>query len=350
MIEILEESVSSESVGSNVCRYFDGAEFVAFASERSAGKVLSIRGRPVRVMALDALAFRGLDLVFFDASDAVSRTWVPHALEAGCWVVDHSGAFRDQADVVLGVPGVNDAAIDAWVEQAQARKAPRLISGPNCTTAQLVMSLAPLKRSFGLKGIQVSTYQSASGAGQAAIDELREHALRAANLESAPPLTSKCFPTSLAFQCIPQIGNPWSTTGFTSEEWKVRTETRKILASPELPVTCTAVRVPTLFCHAESVWVQLEKDPGHLDAVRACLAGQPGVILEDALEERRYPLNTTAKGHDAVFVGRLRRDPDRPRAILFWVVSDNLRKGAALNAIQLGERIFSIRGSNTRGS
>ncbi|MEK7689614.1 MAG: aspartate-semialdehyde dehydrogenase, partial [Bdellovibrionota bacterium] len=291
----------------------------------------------VRCKILEKGCFDGIDLAFFDASDAISKEWVPEATKAGAWVIDSSATFRMEHDVPLVVPEING---DETLSVSRTGDRARIIAGPNCSTVQLVLALKPLHRTWGLKRVVVSTYQSVSGAGSEAVSELREQTRSV--LDGANP-EPRILNHRIAFNCIPHIGG-FKDGGYTSEELKVIQESRKILGIPGLRITATAVRVPTLAGHAECVNVEFER-PFDLDEVRAALTRQAGVRVLDQPENGIYPLNETspgdaveaAAGRDATYVGRLRVDHSQTNALHFWVVSDNLRKGAALNALQIGE-------------
>lgn len=319
-------------------RKFPVRDLRLFASPRSEGKTLSFRGKTSKVEKLSSGCFKGVDIVFFDASDEISAEWVPQAQAAGAWVVDNSAAYR-MKDVPLVVPEINGDLI-------ATQKKTRLIAGPNCSTAQLVLALAPLAKNWGLKRVVVSSYQSVSGAGRAAIDELRDQ-LREDLQRGPTELTGskvkpKSFAHPIAFECLPQIGR-FVDQGQTSEEQKIEKETRKILNLPDLRITATCVRVPTLQSHAESVNAELQKS-FNLEDVKAALSEQRGIEVQDAPASSTYPLVRASAGKDPVYVGRLRVDSSVPHGVNLWVVADNLRKGAALNAIQIGERILELRG------
>lgn len=327
-------------------RKFPLAELVPFASERSQGKRISLSGKEYGCRVLEKGCFEGIDLAFFDASDAVSRDWVPEATAAGVWVVDNSATFRMEKDVLLAVPEVNGDLLDAHLSKSSFTARDRMISGPNCSTVQLVVALKPIHAKWGLKRVIVSTYQSASGAGAAAMDELSDQVAGVLNGKSVP---SQAFKHQLAFNCIPQIGG-FKDDGYTSEEQKIMEESRKLLRLPNLKITATAVRVPTFSCHGESVHVECEQTPS-VEAVREALRAQPGIILQDEPSRFVYPMGMageqsaveSATGRDAVYVGRIRKDPSVDNGLNLWVVSDNLRKGAALNAVQIGEVIVRSR-------
>ena len=313
-------------------RKFPISELLLFASQRSDGKMIQFADKSYRCQTLKKGCFQDVQIAFFDASDAVSKEWVPHAAESGAWAVDNSAAFRLDQEIPLIVPEVNGELL------AQARN--RIIAGPNCSTVQMVVALKPIRDRWGLRRVVVSTYQSASGAGTAAMEELSAQAMGVFNQKTVAP---KHFTHQLAFNCIPHIGG-FKEDGYTSEEQKMMAEARKILGMPELKITATAVRVPTFSCHAESINVECEK-PFQLDEVRKAIAEQSGVILQDEPSRNTYPMGMPgdassvegATGRDAVYVGRIRRDPSVENGLNLWVVSDNLRKGAALNAIQIGE-------------
>jgi aspartate-semialdehyde dehydrogenase len=313
-------------------RKFPVGELVPFASARSEGKSVWFAGKSYPCQVMKKGCFEGIQIAFFDASDAVSKEWVPQAAESGTWVVDNSAQFRLDEDMLLLVPEVNGELLEKRLAQTKITPRERILAGPNCSTVQLVVAMKPIRDRWGIKRIVVSTYQSTSGAGSAAMDELRDHT--GAYL-AGKPTEPKAFAHPIAFNCIPQIGG-FYPDDYTSEESKMIAESRKILGMPGLRMSATAVRVPTLACHGESVNVECEK-PFDINEVRKALAAQPGVIVEDDPAKKHYPLGIRAAGRDPVFVGRLRKDPSVEHGLNLWVVSDNLRKGAALNAIQIGE-------------
>jgi aspartate-semialdehyde dehydrogenase len=343
-------------------RKFPVGELVPFASPRSLGKPVELNGKDYPCQVLKAGCFEGIDIAFFDASDAVSKEWVPQAVEAGAWVVDNSATFRMEQDVLLLVPEVNGDLLEARLKENARGRFPRdrIIAGPNCSTVQLVMALKPIQERWGLKRVIVSTYQSASGAGAAAMDELAEQTMGVFNQK---PVEPQAFKHQLAFNCIPQIGG-FKGDGYTSEEQKIMEESRKLLRMPELKVTATAVRVPAFSCHGESVHIECERLPegssdwsknwpkNWIDEVREALRAHPGIIVQDDPSRFIYPMGMageksiveSATGRDAVYVGRIRKDPSLDNGLNLWVVSDNLRKGAALNAVQIGEIIIKSLG------
>jgi aspartate-semialdehyde dehydrogenase len=302
-------------------RGFPAAEVVPFASARSAGRELAGR----RVQALVPAAIESFDVALFSAGSGVSREWAPRFAQAGAVVVDNSSQWRMESDVPLVVAEVNPEALDGHRG---------IVANPNCTTMQMVVALKPLHDAAGIERLVLSSYQSVSGTGAKAVEELKAQAhMILHEMEPEPPAV---YPHQIAFNVLPQVesfvdGDPYST-----EERKVMRETRKILAEPELPVSATCVRVPVLNCHSESINLELREDLGP-ERARELLAAAPGVVVVDDPERAAYPLAWDAAGRDEVFVGRVRRDPSRPRTLNLWVVADNLRKGAATNAVQVAE-------------
>ena len=312
-LEILEE------------RKFPLASLRLFASKRSAGEVMTCQGQEWTVEELlPSSSFEGVDFALISATDAISKEYGPRLGAAGVVVIDDSAVFRMDADVPLVVPEVNAAAL---------RSLPRgIVSIPNCTTTPLVMALKPLHEAAGVKRVIVTTFQSVSGTGAAAMDELMEQT-RA--LMAFRDVKAEVYPYQIAFNLLPQIGS-FGDTGDCSEEVKIVRETRKILDAPTMRVTSTTVRVPVLRCHSEAINVELERPLSANDA-RAALAAMPGVLVYDDPAKKLYPMPLDATGKDEVYVGRIRQDVSVPNGLNLWVVSDNLRKGAALNAIQIAE-------------
>ena len=294
-------------------------ELVPLASARSAGTTVTWRGREWRVQEPRPGTFRGCDIALFSAGAARSREWGPRAAEEGAVVIDNSSAWRMDPGVPLVVPEVNAA--------AAADRPLGIIANPNCAAIQLVVALEALRRAAGLARVVVTTFQSVSGAGQKGIAAL-EAELRGGSTEDSP------FPAMIAGNVIPWIG-PRGADGWNEEENKIRDETRKILGLPHLPVAATCVRVPVAVGHSVSVMVEAERALD-LAAARAALKGMPGV---DLCGDDRDPLPRDIAGTDAVCVGHLRADPDMPNTLHLWVVGDNLRKGAATNAVQIAEAI-----------
>jgi aspartate-semialdehyde dehydrogenase len=326
-------------------RNFPVSELVPFASERSKGKEIKFAGRSIPCRVLEKGCFKGIDMAFFDASDTISKEWVPEAAREGTWVVDNSATYRMHPETLLIVPEVNGELLDRRLQETtgKAEGLARVVAGPNCSTAQLVVALKPLHDKYGIKRVVVSSYQSTSGAGAAAMDELLDQ-LR--TVMAGQPARPQAFAHQIAFNCIPHIGG-FKDDGYTSEEQKIIQESRKLMSLPKLRITATAVRVPTLACHGEAVNVEFERQVDVSDA-REALRRHPGVIVQDEPAKAVYPMGATspgdlveaAGGRDAVYVGRIRRDESVDSGLCFWVVSDNLRKGAALNAVQIGERIL----------
>jgi len=306
-------------------RKFPLASLRLFASKRSAGEVLSCQGKEWKVEELTPDAsFVGVDVAFISATDAISREYGQKLGAAGVVVIDDSAVFRMDPDVPLVVPEVNEAAL---------RTMPKgIVSIPNCTTTPLVMALKPLHEAVGVKRVVVTTFQSVSGTGAAAMDELMN---QTKDLLAFRDAKAEVYPYQIAFNLLPHIGS-FNDGGDCSEEVKIAKETRKILEAPNLRVTATTVRVPVLRCHSEAINVELERPLKPNDA-RAALAAMPGVIVYDDPARKLYPMPLDATGKDEVYVGRVREDESIANGLNLWVVSDNLRKGAALNAVQIAE-------------
>lgn len=313
-------------------RKFPVDELRLFASDRSAGSKISYQGREWAVQTLRAGCFDGLELVFFSSGDDISRDWAPLAVKAGAFAVDNSAAFRMTDNITLCVPEVNG-------DLLPKKSTPQIIANPNCSTIQLVMALKPLDDQFGISDVKVSTYQAVSGAGKAAQSELLDQV--SAHGSSNPP-KPQIFPHPIAFNCLPQIGS-FNEQGFCGEETKIIRETKKILRRPDLKVSAWTVRVPALNSHSESTWITLKKPAKKADVISA-LKAMPGVVVvDDAANPSQYPTALTTSGQDPVYVGRIHEDLDSPGTWMLWIVSDNIRKGAALNGIQIAERIFDIK-------
>ena len=313
-------------------------EIRLIASPRSAGRRLRVRGEELEVLALAADAFDGVDVAMFDVPDEVSAQWAPVAAERGAVVVDNSGAFRMDPDVPLVVPEVNPR---------QAARRPRgIIANPNCTTMSLIVAMGALHRAFGLREMVVSSYQAASGAGQAGIDTLyaqldkvagtRALGQRAGDLRAAVGDFGP-FPAPLALNVVPFAGS-LKDDGWSSEELKIRNESRKILGLPDLRVHATCVRVPVVTTHAVAVHAVFDREVTRKGAQRA-LDNAPGVVLNDDPERAEFPTPADVVGTDPTWVGRVRRSLDDPHAVELFVCGDNLRKGAALNTAQIAELV-----------
>jgi aspartate-semialdehyde dehydrogenase len=307
-------------------RDFPASDVVPFASDRSAGKRVPFRGDEIECRPLDPESIQGLDLVLSSAGGAVSSEWGPRFVDAGAVVVDNTSFWRMHDDVPLVVAEVNpDAASDHR----------GLIANPNCTTMEMVVALAPIQRAVGIERLVVSTYQSVSGTGRSAIGELKAQS-RAVLAGETP--TAEVFPHQVAFNVLPQVETFNEGDDYTTEERKVMHETRKIfgVSEEELRISATCVRVPVVTGHSESVNVQT-REPLSPEECRELLAAAPGVIVVDSPGEGLYPLAVDVEGRDEVLVGRIRRDPSHERCLNLWIVGDNLRKGAATNAVQIAE-------------
>jgi aspartate-semialdehyde dehydrogenase len=304
-------------------RQFPADEIVPFATERSAGKEV---GRGLTVRALNEEAdLDGFDIALFSAGAGTSRQWAPRFVERGATVIDNSSAFRRDPDIPLVVSDVNPHALEHHRG---------LIANPNCSTMQMVVGLAPIQRAAGIERLVVSTYQSVSGTGKKAIDELETQAH--ASLHGMEMPAPEVYPEPIAFNVIGAAGNFAEGDDHTDEERKMMFETRKILEDESIAVAVTCVRVPVRTGHSMTVNVQT-REPLSLEQARELLRAAPGMVLEDV------PTPLRAESRDEVFVGRLRDDPTHPRALWMWVVSDNLRKGAATNAIQIAELLIGAR-------
>jgi len=300
------------------------------ASKRSAGTTMRFRSEDLPVEETDEAAFADQDFAFVSATTEASRHWVPIAARAGAIAIDDSSAFRMDPSVPLVVPEVNAADLDEHS---------RIVAIPNCSTTPLVLALWPLHVANPVRRIIVSTYQSVSGTGTAAIEELRAQsrqlALQEGNgahgVQEEPPAT--VYPHRIAFNLLPHIDD-FLENGYTKEEWKMVQETRKIMHAPDLPISATCVRVPVYTCHSESVNVEFS-NPMAPETARELMAAQAGIAIADDPAHAIYPHPAAVAGKDPVYVGRIRRDASHPNALSLWIVSDNLRKGAALNALQI---------------
>lgn len=306
MLKVLEE------------RNFPIDELIPVASERSVGKQVKCMGKDWTVVGLQTAVDMKPDIALFSAGGTTSKEWAPKFAEAGTTVIDNSSAWRMDADKKLVVPEINGA---------ELRDDDKIIANPNCSTIQMVLALAPLHRKYGIKRLVISTYQSVSGTGVAAVDQL--------NNERNGVEGEMAYPHTIDMNCLPH-GGDFDDTGYTTEEVKLVNETRKILGDDNIQVTATVVRVPVIGGHSESVNVELGA-PFTLDDVKNELAAMPGVVIQDDPANNVYPMPITAHERDEVFVGRLRVDESQPNTLNMWIVSDNLRKGAATNAVQIAE-------------
>ena len=307
-------------------RGFPASEVRALASSRSAGRRVPFAGGELVVGEMTETSFEGVDIALFSAGAEISRRFRDAVERAGCVMIDNSSAFRMEEGVPLVVPEVNpgDAALHAGV-----------IANPNCSTIQMVVALKPLHDLSPVRRVVVSTYQAASGAGQAAMDELYE---QSGDFLAGRTFEPHNFVHRIAFNCIPQI-DVFMDDASTKEEWKMVVETRKIMHAPGMRLAATCVRVPVLRCHSESVNVEFDA-PVSVEDARAALAAAPGITVLDDPAQKLYPMPALLEGTDDTYVGRLRRDPSVEHGLAFWVVADQLRKGAALNAVQIAELLL----------
>jgi len=310
-------------------RKFPVGSIKFLASERSAGKAISFRGNRHAIEPLTERSFEGIDIVLSSTPAALSKQFSPIAARAGAVVVDNSSAFRMDPDVPLVVPEVNPRDV---------LKHKGIIANPNCSTIQMVVALKPLHDAARVRRVVVSTYQAASGAGQKGIDELRLQVEARVHGREAPAPAKFAHP--IAFNLVPQIDD-FLPSGYTKEEMKMVHETRKIMGDDSIDVCPTCVRVPVANSHSESILVETDR-PITPEEARELWSLAPGIVVVDDPANRLYPLPAAADGRDEVFVGRIRQDLHRPNALLFWCVSDNLRKGAATNAVQIAEELVKL--------
>jgi len=310
-------------------RDFPAAEVIPFASERSAGRELEWSGTTIECRPLSPETIQGIDVVLSSAGGSVSAEWAPQLVEAGAVVVDNTSYWRMYDEVPLVVAGVNpDAAV--------GHKG--IVANPNCTTMVMMMALAPIHRAVGLERLVVSSYQAVSGTGQRAIEELLAQSRASLAGEAVPP--PQIYPHQIAFNVLPQVEVFKDGDDYTTEERKVMAETRKILGlGDEVAISATCARVPVISGHSESINVRTREDLTP-DDCRALLAEAPGVIVVDDPASGKYPMALDAAGQDDVLVGRIRRDPDQERTLNLWLAGDNLRKGAATNAVQVAELLI----------
>ncbi|SHG84587.1 aspartate-semialdehyde dehydrogenase [Winogradskyella jejuensis] len=310
MLKVLEE------------RNFPMDELLLVASERSVGKEITYKNTPIKVIGLSDAVEQKPDIALFSAGGSTSLEWAPKFAEAGTTVIDNSSAWRMDLDKKLVVPEIN---------ASQLTKADKIIANPNCSTIQMVMALAPLHKKYKIKRIVVSTYQSVSGTGVKAVEQLEN--------EIAGIKGEMAYPYPIAKNAIPHC-DVFEETGYTKEEMKLVRETQKILNDNTIAVTATAVRIPTAGGHSESVNVEFEND-FNLTEVRELLSATDGVVVQDNTDVNTYPMPMYANGKDEVFVGRIRRDMSQPNSLNMWIVSDNLRKGAATNTVQIAEYLVA---------
>jgi aspartate-semialdehyde dehydrogenase len=317
MLEILAE------------REFPVRNVYLLASERSAGKKLEFKGKYLTVENLADFDFSKVQIGLFSPGASVSRIYAPKAAAAGCVVIDNTAQFRYEADIPLVVPEVNPQAIAGYKNRG-------IIANPNCSTIQMLVALKPIYDAVGIERINVCTYQAVSGTGKEAIEEL---ATQTAHLLSGQDIEAQVYPKQIAFNCLPHI-DVFLDNGYTKEEMKMVWETQKIMGDERIQVNPTAVRVPVFYGHSEAVHIET-RDKLTAERAHELLHGAPGIIVLDEREPGGYPTAVTeATNHDAVYVGRIREDISHPRGLDMWVVADNVRKGAALNSIQIAELLI----------
>ncbi len=307
-------------------RHFPIASIHLYASDRSHGRKLMVNGKEIEVQQTTEDSFKNIDIALFSAGADISRHFSPIAARAGATVVDNSAAFRMEPDVPLVVPEVNPEDI---------KKHHGIIANPNCSTIQMVVALNPLHKVNPIKRLTVSTYQAVSGTGLAAMEELTSQSKLILDNKEAVP---KVYPHQIAFNLLPHI-DVFLENGYTKEEWKMVEETRKIMHAPDMAISATCVRVPVNIGHSEAVQAEFTQ-PISPEEAREILAQAPGVKVMDNPNTGLYPHPWMAAGKDEVFVGRIRKDSSHPNGLVLWIVSDNLRKGAALNAVQIAEDII----------
>jgi len=317
MLKILEE------------RDFPVDSIKLLASERSAGSFLEFKGKEEKVNLLSEETFDGIDFALFSPGAAVSKIYAPVAADAGCIVIDNTSQFRMEPDIPLVVPEVNPEAIADYQKR-------NIIANPNCSTIQLVVALMPIHKQATIKRVVVSTYQAVSGAGKEAIDELSGQTMSIFNMQN---IEKHAFSRQIAFNCIPQI-DIFMDDDYTKEELKMANETRKIMDDASIRVTSTAVRVPVFIGHSEAVNIET-KEKITVQEVRNILSSAPGLRVIDDPQKGLYPTALDSSGRDDVLVGRIREDVSIPNGINMWIVADNLRKGAALNAVQIAETLIN---------
>ena len=304
------------------------------ASKRSAGTEIAVGDQKYIVEETVPESFEGVDIAFFSAGGSISEKFAHEAVKRGAVVIDNTSAFRMDKDIPLVVPEVNAEALTGHAG---------IIANPNCSTIQMVAALQPIREKFGLNRIIVSTYQAVSGAGSEAIDELESQSqefVNRSNIEAnvlPSAAAERHYP--IAFNAIPQI-DAFHASGYTLEELKMMNETKKIFGDDTLSVSATCVRLPVVTGHSESVYIELGKDGGSVEELQAVLRNAPGVVLQDDPSTQSYPMPLFAEGKDEVFVGRIRKDPNHPAGFHMWIVSDNLLKGAALNSVQIAEKLI----------
>lgn len=298
-----------------------------FASERSSGKSLIFNDKQISVEVLHPELISDIDVAIFSAGATISKQYAPLFAKRGIFVIDNSSAWRMDSDIPLVVPEVNPHALT---------KDKKIIANPNCSTIQMVVALKPIHDVVGIKTIRVATYQAVSGAGGKGIDDLEKQSKAWAEGKQIPP--AQKIPHQIAFNLVPQI-DVFTDNGYTKEEMKMVNETRKIMDAPEIGVSATCVRVPVFRSHSEAVWIETAK-PLSIAKAKELLASAPGLVLQDEPEKSVYPMPWQAEGRQATYVGRIRQDLASPNGLSMWIVSDNLLKGAALNAVEIAELLI----------
>ena len=331
--------VGQEMIDTLSQRGFPVASLKLLASERSAGEEVDFNGEQYVVEELNANSFQDIDLALFSAGSSVSKEYAPIAAEAGAVVIDNSSAFRMNPEIALVVPEVNADDLREKLAACKERgHAGLIIANPNCAAIQLLVALKPLHDHATVKRVVMSTYQSVAGAGKNGIEELWNQTLAIFNQKE---IEASHFSHQIAFNCIPQV-DTFNDGGDTFEEQKIIEESRKVLGESALPMSVTAVRVPVFSCHSESVNVEFENEVS-VDNAREILRESPGVIVVDEPKDNAYPIGVDVAGTDATYVGRIRKDSSVKHGLNLWIVADNLRKGAALNAVQIAELVANNR-------
>lgn len=330
------------AVGTKMIEMLENAAFPIknvklLASKRSAGKKLLFNGKEIEVQETTNEAFDGIDIALFSAGGNISQQFAPEAVKRGAIVIDNTSAYRMDPEVPLVVPEVNAEAL---------KNHKGIIANPNCSTIQMVAALQPIRNKFGLNRVIVSTYQAVSGAGNAALKEMRDQAQQMLNNE---PYEAQILPSGgdkkhfpIAFNVLPQI-DVFDEEGYTKEEWKMTNETKKIMGDDAIKVSATCVRVPVVFGHSESVYIEVEDKTASVEQIQAVLREAPGISLQDDPTQQVYPTALATQGEKEVFVGRIRKDLDDEVGYHMWIVSDNLLKGAAWNSVQIAEKMHEFR-------
>lgn len=321
-------AVGNEMIETLEQRNFPVERLRLFASERSEGKTLEFEGSEIPVETLKEDSFKGIDIALFSAGAERSKVWAPVAAQSGCVVVDNSSQWRMDPGVPLVVPEVNPHDL-SWHKG--------IIANPNCSTIQMVVVLKPIHDAARIKRVVVTTFQSVSGTGKKAMDELLQQTTGLLNFKE---ITCTVYPHQIAFNCLPHI-DKFLDNGYTKEEMKMVNETKKIIGDDSIRVTATTVRVPVFRCHSESLNIETEKKLS-ADKTREILSLAPGVVVFDAPEKNVYPLPVNVAGKDETYVGRIREDESIDNGLNMWIVADNLRKGAALNAVQIAEKLVEL--------